>query len=979
MKKKLNHTLLILGLLLFISPQAFTQTTETFESYSNGNTSFTNAEFGVPFTVTDNFAVTMFTNNGLNSSDYFIDNVGSCLSTPGIIGSIETTDDSDLFVSSFWVFPSQDCNALSTSGSVIVRGKKGGVTQYTITLNSGDFNSAIGVNNGFTFVNNSSNAAIAVDELEYEVAGSIRYIAVDDLVFSIAFPLVTEDFESYATGNTSFTNSITSVPFTLTSNFAITEFADAGIHESDFYFDNFSSCSGSSGTLGSIETTNNSDIFLKNIWIYTSENCATAAIGTGGTVILRGKKAGTTQYTTTLASGDLNSSTAVNEGFAFVDNTTNLSIGIDELEIETTGNIRYVAVDNMTFSTTAPSTTSTWTGSTWSPSVPTSTDNAVINGAYVPAFGSISCADLTINSGVTFTIPSGTITVAGDFDNNGTAFSQTGGTFIMNGSSAQTIDGANSFFNLTINNSAGVTLNSATDVNGVLALTAGTLASGGNLNLKSSGASAGNTATVDFSGSGSVSGNVTVERFMDGGAQAGYRYISTNVSGQTLASVNDDVTLVGLSTTFSPGSGAGYTWNTTSPYPNHFLYNQALISGGTAGAGSLNGQSLNNAQFGWETATSATPLNAGTGLALRIGGANATLDFTGTLQTANVPLTLNHGGQTNSGWALLGNPFAATLDWDAVHTASDATNLQNGGTIHLFNANGTYTGDYGSYNPTTDASIGGVSKNVASGQAFFTQVALGMTSTVTMRTSHTLSTDAQFFKTKQTDWEGELRMKLIDAQGNEDEILLYFLDGMSKAKDAGDAKKFFEHANGFPKLVSQAYGQDLVMDCRQPIGSETQTFDLALKAGKAGAYILKASEIAQFRLGTEIMLEDSKEGTLIDLNQVSEYAFELDKDELAENRFKIHLKNDKITSLADDLAERGVSIFSTQNQVRIQFADLASAKSQISIFDLQGKLILAQSNQNKLEANLELPKSGIYIVKVENAKGVATKKLYLEK
>ncbi|MFT5913562.1 MAG: hypothetical protein ACJAWV_001164 [Flammeovirgaceae bacterium] len=627
-----------------------------------------------------------------------------------------------------------------------------------------------------------------------------------------------------------------------------------------------------------------------------------------------------------------------------------------------------------------PTITTTWSGS-WDNGVPTSSTNAIINSVYdIAVEGDITCAYLIYNAPIIATTSTSSITLTGDLSMNIGIGALTGGTLTFNGTSSQTVNnGAFTVDNLIINNTAGVTLNTTVNVKGALTLTAGTLASGGNLTLKSSGASAGNTATVDFSGSGSVSGNVNVERFLDGGTQAGYRYIATNVASQLISNVNDDVTLVGVGTTFSPGSGSGYTWNTTSPYPNAFFYNQSLVSGGTAGAGSLSGTSLNDAQFGWETPAGMASLSVGSGMALRIGGADATIGFTGTLQTADVALTLNHGGQTNSGWALLGNPFAATLDWDAVHTASDFSNLASDATIYLLDANGSYTGIYGTYNPSTNAEVG-ATKDIASGQAFFVEASSGGGS-VTMKTSHTITADAQFFKTKATDWQGELRMKLADANGNEDELLLYFLEGADETKGLGDAPKFFEQTDGFPKLASQAYGQDLVMDCRQPVGSETQTFDLALKAGKAGAYTLKAAEIAQFRLGTEIMLEDLKEGMLIDLNQVSEYAFDLAKDELVENRFKIHLKNDRVTSIADDLAERGVSIFSTQNQVRIQFADLVSAKAQISIFDLQGRLILSKSNQSKLQADFELPNTidrGIYIVKVENAKGVAIRKLYVD-
>ncbi len=145
----------------------------------------------------------------------------------------------------------------------------------------------------------------------------------------------------------------------------------------------------------------------------------------------------------------------------------------------------------------------TWNGSAWSNTTgPTFSDNAILAGNYNIATGNITADNLTVNSGVILTMGSGSISLNGNFENNGNTFSQTGGTFTFNGAGNQSISGDNSFRNLTIDNSAGVTLNSATDVTGVLNLQDGTLTSNGNLTLKSTGTGANQTARVDFSGSG---------------------------------------------------------------------------------------------------------------------------------------------------------------------------------------------------------------------------------------------------------------------------------------------------------------------------------------------------------------------------------------------------------------------------------------------------------------------------------------------
>jgi hypothetical protein len=86
------------------------------------------------------------------------------------------------------------------------------------------------------------------------------------------------------------------------------------------------------------------------------------------------------------------------------------------------------------------------------------------------------------------TASGGDLNLTGNFTNNGT-FTANSRAVGFDGSSAQTATGATSFDYLTINNSAGVTLNSATTVTTQLTLTNGALANGSNLTL-------GNGATI---------------------------------------------------------------------------------------------------------------------------------------------------------------------------------------------------------------------------------------------------------------------------------------------------------------------------------------------------------------------------------------------------------------------------------------------------------------------------------------------------
>ncbi len=73
----------------------------------------------------------------------------------------------------------------------------------------------------------------------------------------------------------------------------------------------------------------------------------------------------------------------------------------------------------------------------------------------------------------------GSMTVRGNFTNSGT-FSAGTSTLAFGGTAAQSLTGATTFNNLTMNNSAGLTINSVVSVSGTLTLTAGNVSTGAN-------------------------------------------------------------------------------------------------------------------------------------------------------------------------------------------------------------------------------------------------------------------------------------------------------------------------------------------------------------------------------------------------------------------------------------------------------------------------------------------------------------------
>jgi hypothetical protein len=560
----------------------------------------------------------------------------------------------------------------------------------------------------------------------------------------------TETFESFSPPNSPATSSLNSFTnnsqtFNLSqvgsidaTKFSITKYGTgSGYGPSDNYIDNHSSTG--VGSTYSIKTSGGQLFSIKRLYLFVSRDAGLTVGGTG-TIDVSLLKSGSSIASFSLSNSYfLTNFNSPNLGFTLVDfvsagGSNNSLLPIDEIRFTLTSGYNYIAVDNFTWSpasqwsgttNTTFSTSTNWVGS----NPPTSTSEI-----YIPSTSNnpnltsaASCTNLTILSGASLTVGSGgSLNISGSISNAGT-FNASAGTVGFTGSSAQTI-AANAFVsntinNLTINNSAGVTLAGTLNVTGTLTPTAGTFTTGGFLTLKST--SIANTAEVGVVG-GTISGNVTVERFIP--AKRAYRLLASGVTTSTSINANwqEGTNNPNTSTNNNPNAG----------YGTH-------ITGGTSGNGfdvtTTNNPSLftfNSGTQAWAAIanTNATTLSATTGYRILIRGdrsvslntntptaTNTTLRATGALTTGTVNFT-GISGTTNN-YTLLGNPYWAGVDWTAVtRTNLSTTYWIWDPTIAGTNGRGGYTSFTRTGVGTGTTSGGGnINKNIQPGQAFFVQ------------------------------------------------------------------------------------------------------------------------------------------------------------------------------------------------------------------------------------------------------------------
>jgi hypothetical protein len=553
----------------------------------------------------------------------------------------------------------------------------------------------------------------------------------------------------------------------------------------------------------------------------------------------------------------------------------------------------------------------TWNGSTstdwntaanWIPTyVPTSTSHVIIPSGttHAPAFpATATLAELTVQSGSTLALASGTLTLTGNLINNGTITS-TSGKLSMAGSSAQTISGTGTIASLEVNNSAGVTITSGVgnmlSVTSTLTPTLGTLTTNGNLTLKSTVSGTARVAQIPASGA-SITGNVTVERYIP--AARKWRMLTVPLkdgSGGTTNSVfynwqnngtvngNTGVEIWGPGGSSTPSSGNGLQVG-----PNHSMrsYSGGWSDVTDSKAAALFNSTTNNAY----TLFAAGPFkNGGSTIALAEPAVATTLSATGVLITGIHTKTLSDNPAAGQ-YFLVGNPYASPLD----PTLITGDNLTN--TFYMWDASavsanrglGIYVGfdRTGNIYSTVTGSTGFSNApltHIQSGQAFFVKAnQAGANTTVTFEEADKSSTaGGGMFGPQQVAGDmGMVRMTLQqDVSGmmeNADGAVAFFHANGKAEVDRMDGSKLM---NGSENIFFRRGSSNLMFEHRPTISSKDTLF-VRMSNMKQSAYrlALEGTNLSGDKTGALLIDKYAKKETPLDLAGLQGYDFSVTSD-----------------------------------------------------------------------------------------------------
>lgn len=466
--------------------------------------------------------------------------------------------------------------------------------------------------------------------------------------------------------------------------------------------------------------------------------------------------------------------------------------------------------------------------------------------------GIIKCRDYS-NSGTTV-FNGGELRLTGDLINNG-SFSNPVGTIVLEGTQAQDITGSATLANITLNNGSGASLATGVfNLTGALTLTNGTFSTNNALTLISN--SSGTARIAEITG-GAISGDITMQRYINSGS-TNWRFLTSPLSGKTLADWNDDFTTSGFTGSDAP----------SFPFTSIYSYDE-----------SVTGLKEN----GYVPASStADPINAGEGYWVWCGDTITgtqpfTIDVTGPANTGtiNLPVSYNSsGGITEDGWCMVGNPYPSTIDWDAAGWTK--SNINNA--IYVWDPNAQQFASY----------VGGLGTNggsnlIASSQAFWVQTNAAspqLTATESVKSP----TDQPFFKKT---FNNILKLYIV-GNGLSDEAIIKVNENASQNFDKKyDAYKFFTSGNQAPSISSLLKGNEYSINSIPEI-STTLNIPIRTIVKQSGSYNINASFKATDFQGSCLVLEDSYNGNTYNLNDSSSLSFNI-SDTTTAPRFILHI------------------------------------------------------------------------------------------
>jgi len=370
--------------------------------------------------------------------------------------------------------------------------------------------------------------------------------------------------------------------------------------------------------------------------------------------------------------------------------------------------------------------------------------------------------------------------------------------------------------------------------------------------------------------------------------------------------------------------------------------------------------------------TEISTLNAGIGYKTASTD-NSTFTFTGTATTGTVNVPIAKSGSAYEIWNLIGNPYPSYIRLEDFLNDNIAELDASSAAIYGYdadNSNGSYwtiwNFAYAAANPNT---------LIAPGQGFFVSAKDGggtISFTTAMQTSGN-SDDFISGRNNNTPEFGRIVLNTMDKSFSTD---LYFTSNTSLGLDIGYDASHFDGAPSdfaiYSELVNDNTGKDMAIQAINFSDINASTIiplGVNVNQGEQTTISLTDSNI-----NVDMYLEDVITNTFTLLN-TSNYTFTPSTNISNTGRFYLRFSTQTLSNSESNLDT--LQVYSDNNDQIIIKGTLTS-ETEVSLFDLQGRLIL----RNKLSNNTTINKlstvnfsSGVYLVKISDRTSNISKKV----
>jgi hypothetical protein len=564
---------------------------------------------------------------------------------------------------------------------------------------------------------------------------------------------------------------------------------------------------------------------------------------------------------------------------------------------------------------------------------------SVSSGAYVVANSGYVIVTGNVKNAGGLNLQTGTFTTSGNYTNSGT-FTQGTGSVVFNGQNQVLSDsGTGTMFTSVFFNGNGGSGNPdvissgnfSVSSTGVLNMVnATTLNANGNLTLKSD--ATGSATVAAIPSVASIIGSVNVQRFITGGSgYRGYRLLSSPVNTATANSNNvysinylkNTIILTGTNTNITGGFD-----NTSAANPTLYLYRENMPPLYTTFTNS-NFRGINNiltspnygmddttyptvnipvangflcffrgdrsfAAYAAETTSSYVPQPATLSAAGILNQGNITVKDWFTPLSSNLSFTPSN--PSTSGYNLVGNPYASSIDWETYQTTTSTTGIYGPSvspTIYEYNP---LTHNYDTYQ------VGGLFTNhgsriIASGQGFFVIATCTCAQLVFNESAkvNTQNTGLNLFMGKpdnNTANSQYLRLQMAVDSINTDDILIRFNKGVKPEFDQiADAP----YKVGSGKVSLSSFSSDRVSLAinLQPLPTQSEKIGLNINATADGIYQLNMKQLVGIPQLFDVWLMDAYKKDSLDMRHNPTYRFNVyrsDTTSFGANRFSLVIR-----------------------------------------------------------------------------------------